>query len=113
MTCKPQGSGVTFASSPAHPFSPSRSRGTENSAFKPRGEQCFHCKGYGHVKVQCPHQVVGLSNKQDLEEVYILDQSMILEGKKIYEDEDSASNEDQPIYVPRPLLSTHAKKEED
>lgn len=42
----------------------------------------------------------------------IPDQTMIPEAEKVNEDKDSELEEDQPISVLRPLLSTHAKKKE-
>lgn len=56
-----------------------------------------------------------LSNKQapELEEVYTVDDSMILEVEKDLEDKADESDEDKPIYVLRLLLSTHIENEED
>lgn len=53
---------------------------------------------------------MGLSNKLELEEVHVPDQSMILKVENVHEDESSALDEDQPIYVLCLLLFTQLKR---
>lgn len=66
----------------------------EGSALRSKGSQCYTCKGYGHLQAQCPNHVVGLSNKQSLEEeVYIQHQSMILEVAQAGQGEASVSED--------------------
>lgn len=87
---------------------------SEGSTSAHKGIQCYTCKSNGHHKAQCLNHVVGLSKKQPLEEEnYLQTQSMILEAEPAREDEASNLEDDKPIYVLCPLLTTREEKEED
>lgn len=72
-------------------FSPSKSRGFKGSTSKPKTDQCFTCKGFGHHKSQYPSKFVGITYKSteedDLEEVYEPTLEMISEIEALEEEE--------------------------
>lgn len=79
-----------------------------------RCNQSYHCHDCGHYSTQCPNRLMSFSNKKPIEkEVHILQQSIILEVEKVSERDASKLEDDQPIYVLCPLLTTQEENKED